>query len=45
MELDVMLDAVLDRLPDLRLETTDGVKRTGLGFRMVTSLPCAWRVD
>jgi cytochrome P450 len=42
MELDVMLDAVLDRLPDLHLETTDGVQRTGLGFRMVTSLPCAW---
>jgi cytochrome P450 len=44
MELDVMLDAVLDRLPDLHLETTEGVKRTGLGFRMVTALPCAWTI-
>ena len=44
MELDVMLNAVLDRLPDLHLETTEGVNRTGLGFRMVTSLPCAWSV-
>ena len=39
MELDVMLAGVLDRLPDLRLENAEGVKRTGLGFRMVTSLP------
>lgn len=44
MELDVMLHAVLDRLPDLRLDDVDGVKRTGLGFRMVTSLPCSWTV-
>jgi hypothetical protein len=44
MELDVMLAAVLDRLPDLRLETPDAVTRTGLGFRMVTSLPCVWTV-
>ena len=42
MELDVMLHAVLDRLPDLRLDHHDGVKLTGLGFRMVTSLPCSW---
>jgi cytochrome P450 len=44
MELDVMLDAVLDRLPDLRLEPAADVKRTGLGFRMVTALPCVWTV-
>lgn len=44
MELDVMLHAVLDRLPDLQLVASDDVKRTGLGFRMVTSLPCTWTV-
>jgi cytochrome P450 len=44
MELDVMLTAVLDRLPNLRLETTEGVGLTGLGFRMVNALPCAWDV-
>ena len=42
MELDVMLSMVLDRLPGLRLASTDGVELTGLGFRMVTKLPCAW---
>lgn len=42
MELDVMLNAVLDRLPGLRLAATEGVNLTGLGFRMVTKLPCAW---
>jgi cytochrome P450 len=42
MELDVMLAAVLDRLPDLRLDPAETVTRTGLGFRMVTSLPCTW---
>ena len=42
MELDVMLTAVLDRMANLRLETTDGVGLTGLGFRMVNALPCVW---
>jgi cytochrome P450 len=43
MELDVMLNAVLDRLPDLRLDPDgNGVELTGLGFRMVTRLPCRW---
>jgi len=42
MELEVMLGAVLERLPGLRLVTTEGVELTGLGFRMVTKLPCAW---
>jgi cytochrome P450 len=44
MELDVMLAMVLERLPGLRLESDDGVGLTGLGFRMVTKLPCAWDV-
>jgi len=45
MELDVMLNAVLDRLPNLRLDpTASGVNLTGLGFRMVTKLPCVWDV-
>jgi cytochrome P450 len=42
MELDVMLNRVLDRLPGLHLENASDVKLTGLGFRMVTKLPCAW---
>jgi len=43
MELDVMLNEVLDRLPNLRLDpTAEGVHLTGLGFRMVTKLPCVW---
>lgn len=43
MELDVMLRAVLDRLPNLRLDpSVEGVHLTGLGFRMVTKLPCVW---
>ena len=44
MELDVMLAAVLDRFPDLRLDTTTDVGLTGLGFRMVNQLPCTWSV-
>jgi cytochrome P450 len=44
MELDVMLAAVLDRLRDLHLDPDETVTRTGLGFRMVTSLPCTWTV-
>jgi cytochrome P450 len=43
MELDVMLNTVLDRLLNLRLDpAADGVHVTGLGFRMVTKLPCVW---
>jgi cytochrome P450 len=43
MELDVMLNEVLDRLPNLRLDpSAEGVHLTGLGFRMVTKLPCLW---
>ena len=42
MELDVMLNEVLDRLPNLRLDPAEGVHLTGLGFRMVTKLPCLW---
>lgn len=43
MELNVMLNKVLDRLPNLRLADADGaVHLTGLGFRMVTALPCRW---
>ena len=42
MELNVMLNTVLDRLPNLRLTETEGVNLTGLGFRMITKLPCAW---
>lgn len=43
MELDVMLNQVLDRLPNLRLDPeADDVHLTGLGFRMVTKLPCIW---
>ena len=39
-----MLAAVLDRFPDLRLDTTTDVGLTGLGFRMVNQLPCTWSV-
>jgi cytochrome P450 len=43
MELDVMLNEVLDRLPNLHLDpSAEGVHLTGLGFRMVTKLPCLW---
>jgi hypothetical protein len=43
MELDVMLRAVLDRLPNLQIDpAADDVHLTGLGFRMVTKLPCVW---
>jgi cytochrome P450 len=43
MELDVMLREVLDRLPNLRIDpSVEGVHLTGLGFRMVTKLPCLW---
>ena len=38
-----MLNEVLDRLPNLRLDpSAEGVHLTGLGFRMVTKLPCLW---
>ncbi len=43
MELRVMLDAVLDALPGLRLDPSAGpVRVTGLQFRMVTGLPVVW---
>jgi cytochrome P450 len=43
MELDVMLNAVLDRLPNIRLDPrADDVHLTGLGFRMITKLPVLW---
>jgi cytochrome P450 len=43
MELDVMLNTVLDRLPNLRLDDpANEVHLTGLGFRMVTKLPVRW---
>jgi cytochrome P450 len=43
MELDVMVNEVLDRLPNLRLDpTVEDIHLTGLGFRMVTKLPCLW---
>jgi cytochrome P450 len=46
MELEIMLDAVLDRLPNLRLDPdAPDVHLTGLNFRMVTSLPCVWSSD
>jgi len=43
MELRVMLEAVLDALANLRLDSDAGpVGTTGLQFRMVTGLPVVW---